>query len=1001
MERFEIFRILGVEETTDVSVLKRAYREKLSVTNPEDDPEGFKRLRSAYEEALRLAKEPKQEQTEEDTTLSGLWIRKVEKVYAHLSRRCNADEWKKLFREDVFLSLEEEENCSEKLLVFLMEHFRLPGEIWTLLDRQLGIKARAAKLREKFPADFISFLLARIEQGEEFEFELFEGEDDAPYDQYLQYYEGCWRCLDDEDYVRAKELYEAAAQLPVHHPAMEICHAKLLIWEEQTDQAIDLLYAELQKHPDNIILLFNTGEILWNLGGEQKAKAAKCYYRLKEKNDRHYMSNYRLTEWLYETGKYDEAKKCAEKVLTHGAQDEFIELLRKINQKLEEDLVTRWETQHKVETGLELCWCYLQDGRRTEGLNIALGLEAEIPAEKEAEWKGLIAKYYLELAEYEKAIAAAGAWEEALHRKIETDEDETEKERDIDRVRQSHMLRIQCFHNLGFTDSRYFEEAIRESESILEDKLSDLNILMEMAQIYIEMGEYEKCDEIVQKLIQEYQVYAAAASGMEACRRQLNASGVVQYATMCIRYFPDFEKAYEYLAKVYLDLEYPEKMEELVQAAEENGIHSDLLDAYVYLQDHEPYTSDELNDKVSEFRQLYRKKAEEGNGKAYETGLAVINDLLRHNPESFMFVERAIFHRCAHHYGEAEKDLVKALQLSPCNPYALNALSFVYRYQGKFDDALVFIRKAILYMTEDMSPIIYTDMAELYSLLGDYENALAVCLQYQKLTGEKSIWFLKQLAEVYVNLGNAAEACRIYSSYEEKNPWLRMDHCVDACIKCGDEEQARKYLKEWADGLGFKTTLMDRVKNAGKRFLPNADIGDNKEIIRYLVQALWTELIYGTAESTACVIRELMVYDEPIRSGEARLSDVTYACILCGDSVQGKKTAKKLQQLISLFEAEGNKKYFNSGKSYLELLLLASWYSKDEDTLAALLDSEAETEICHFCTSCVCRELEGMRILFLLRQGKRREAESRLRSNLKKQPSDEFMLAIKHMIFEQ
>ena len=44
MQKEEIFAILGIDETKDERALKNAYRQQLMHTNPEDDPEGFKRL---------------------------------------------------------------------------------------------------------------------------------------------------------------------------------------------------------------------------------------------------------------------------------------------------------------------------------------------------------------------------------------------------------------------------------------------------------------------------------------------------------------------------------------------------------------------------------------------------------------------------------------------------------------------------------------------------------------------------------------------------------------------------------------------------------------------------------------------------------------------------------------------------------------------------------------------------------------------------------------------
>ncbi|MBO8134571.1 J domain-containing protein [Dickeya fangzhongdai] len=52
------WQLLGIEPTQDMDAIRQAYRQTLPQFHPETDPEGFKRLRQAYDAACRLAQHP-------------------------------------------------------------------------------------------------------------------------------------------------------------------------------------------------------------------------------------------------------------------------------------------------------------------------------------------------------------------------------------------------------------------------------------------------------------------------------------------------------------------------------------------------------------------------------------------------------------------------------------------------------------------------------------------------------------------------------------------------------------------------------------------------------------------------------------------------------------------------------------------------------------------------------------------------------------------------------
>ena len=51
----DCWEILGIQPISDKKLIKRAYAKQLKKYQPEDDPQGFQRLREAYETAINKA----------------------------------------------------------------------------------------------------------------------------------------------------------------------------------------------------------------------------------------------------------------------------------------------------------------------------------------------------------------------------------------------------------------------------------------------------------------------------------------------------------------------------------------------------------------------------------------------------------------------------------------------------------------------------------------------------------------------------------------------------------------------------------------------------------------------------------------------------------------------------------------------------------------------------------------------------------------------------------
>ena len=245
MEKELIFQILGIDELSDERALKAAYMNKLKVTNPEDDPEGFRRLREAYEKAVELLRNAEEETEETEKTDIDLWIDKMDAVYQNFRTRGDVEAWKELLSDELCDNLDTSLDARNAAINYLLSHFYLPREIWQCLDKEFEFVADYDQLKEKFPADFLDYVKYYLENQYWVKFECFEKRDGAAsvnVDAYIRTYLEMKNLLDRGEFDNAAQKFEELEAYGVWYPLEDVEKMRLLEAKGNVEEA--LKYAE-------------------------------------------------------------------------------------------------------------------------------------------------------------------------------------------------------------------------------------------------------------------------------------------------------------------------------------------------------------------------------------------------------------------------------------------------------------------------------------------------------------------------------------------------------------------------------------------------------------------------------------------------------------------------------------------------------------------------------------------------------------------------------------
>ncbi|WP_282935556.1 J domain-containing protein [Paenibacillus sp. RC67] len=179
----DIWDQLGINPTEDSSVIKKAYVQKLKQHHPEEDPEGYQKLREAYDRAIMVVKRKRQAMNhstrEEDVVflpslrslhaishqrtnqeeLVEVFMEKVHEVYQDYASRIEPASWLNLLQEDVMWNIRLQKAVREQMSVYIEQHPYLPREVWRMLNDGFHwtdtIRNDADSFAKRFPTIFL------------------------------------------------------------------------------------------------------------------------------------------------------------------------------------------------------------------------------------------------------------------------------------------------------------------------------------------------------------------------------------------------------------------------------------------------------------------------------------------------------------------------------------------------------------------------------------------------------------------------------------------------------------------------------------------------------------------------------------------------------------------------------------------------------------------------------------------------------------------------------
>ena len=808
----DIWEILGIEKTTDETLIKEAYFNQLKNYHPEEDPKGFQKLREAYETAL------KGEEKKEVTEFTVL-IDELAEIYNDFEKRRDVTVWEKFLSDDLCNRIDAEEEALIHILQYLADNFRLPYYVWRLLNQHFGIKDRIDELSKRLPADFLDYIVGWDEYVDLIDHRKFEINPLKTAEDYENFIDLCreinrvFREAGEYDSAQNDENFKKLDEFELFNVDAEIMrcnHLENTSDEDKKDEVLALALNLYEKNPDDLKAMNALGNVYfaqerYTDGLEIFEKIiekdssfegaflgqANCYYGLED-----YVTAKRIYFDYVSTNIYDSYASYKYFLVNEKLLPHYEEVLQKGEPYFEEDEELPIET-----IKIKLCSCYFNTHNYDKCIET---LESFTPLEgKEEAYYSMLMDAYVLIDDYENSLKTIQKW------KLLDVKEESER---IDTLEVSVLLNLQ----------RY-EEAEKLGIELME-KYPDAGILYDvLAQILVKQDRLNEAVDFLNKgvktCVENYKLYTTKAElefrlghygeALDSCTEILNIYPYSEEAygikTGIFFYVGEYDKALEiaeqferfelkneaidvsfYKACVYRQLSREkESIEILLRVAEKSSeienkeesndklqkIYYELAlcyedikeydDAIVYIEKYADIYPDHLGAKMLRAR-FFRKKKE------YQTALEIFDAIIAEFPDrEIAFLERGLVYRDKDEREKAYEDLEKAIELNPKSTHVYKDIAQMYTEDEKYEDALR-VYTGIIEEAGESHPYYYVSRGVVYGRMDRLEEQMNDYFKAVELD-ENYAWAYNNLGYRYYLDGKYDDAEKYYLIAIEKD----------------------------------------------------------------------------------------------------------------------------------------------------------------------------------------------------------------------------------------